>query len=115
MCKDIYIHIYMYIYMCTYMYIHAHVCACVCVWWCKYTHVYHALIFAPQRWEQVQPVVERDASAGNRTRVTSMATMYSTTRPLMPDALVALGSWAHRRTQANSCMGARIGKHRSKE
>ena len=25
----------------------------------------------------------RDASAGNRTRVTSMATMYSTTRPLM--------------------------------
>ena len=24
------------------------------------------------------------ASAGNRTRVTSMATMYSTTRPLMP-------------------------------
>ena len=25
-----------------------------------------------------------DASAGNRTRVTSMATMYSTTRPLMP-------------------------------
>ena len=26
------------------------------------------------------------ASAGNRTRVTSMATMYSTTRPLMPAA-----------------------------
>ena len=25
-----------------------------------------------------------NASAGNRTRVTSMATMYSTTRPLMP-------------------------------
>ena len=25
-----------------------------------------------------------DASAGNRTRVTSMATMYSVTRPLMP-------------------------------
>ena len=29
------------------------------------------------------------ASAGNRTRVTSMATMYSTTRPLM--LLVSLG------------------------
>jgi hypothetical protein len=27
---------------------------------------------------------KRNASAGNRTRVTSMATMYSTTRPLMP-------------------------------
>ena len=27
--------------------------------------------------------VLQDASAGNRTRVTSMATMYSTTRPLM--------------------------------
>jgi hypothetical protein len=26
----------------------------------------------------------QNASAGNRTRVTSMATMYSTTRPLMP-------------------------------
>ena len=26
---------------------------------------------------------EENASAGNRTRVTSMATMYSTTRPLM--------------------------------
>ena len=26
----------------------------------------------------------KDASAGNQTRVTSMATMYSTTRPLMP-------------------------------
>ena len=28
--------------------------------------------------------VHRNASAGNRARVTSMATMYSTTRPLMP-------------------------------
>ena len=28
-------------------------------------------------------VKAQDASAGNRTRVTSMATMYSTTRPLM--------------------------------
>ena len=27
--------------------------------------------------------VSKSASAGNRTRVTSMATMYSTTRPLM--------------------------------
>ena len=27
--------------------------------------------------------LERHASAGNRTRVTSMATMYSATRPLM--------------------------------
>ena len=26
----------------------------------------------------------KSASAGNRIRVTSMATMYSTTRPLMP-------------------------------
>ena len=34
-----------------------------------------------------RPTVEREnASAGNRTRVTSMATMYSTTRPLMLDA-----------------------------
>ena len=28
--------------------------------------------------------VHRSASAGNRARVTSMAAMYSTTRPLMP-------------------------------
>ena len=30
-------------------------------------------------------MTNKSASAGNRTRVTSMATMYSTTRPLMPD------------------------------
>ena len=30
----------------------------------------------------------KSASAGNRTRVTSMATMYSATRPLMPDISV---------------------------
>ena len=35
-------------------------------------------------------VNESNASAGNRTRVTSMATMYSTTRPLMLLALEAM-------------------------
>ena len=36
--------------------------------------------------QSFSPIVDRhwkSASAGNRTRVTSMATMYSTTRPLM--------------------------------
>ena len=37
------------------------------------------------------PCAGKNASAGNRTRVTSMATMYSTTRPLM-----LLGHFWHR-------------------
>ena len=36
----------------------------------------------PRMWQQGGSA-RQDASAGNRTRVTSMATMYSTTRPLM--------------------------------
>ena len=36
----------------------------------------------PRMWQQGGSAWQ-DASAGNRTRVTSMATMYSTTRPLM--------------------------------
>ena len=34
-------------------------------------------------WKQM-----KNASAGNRTRVTSMATMYSTTKPLMRATVV---------------------------
>ena len=55
----------------------------------------------PRDWEKTQPEKnkrnmnnywhvelqnhgQQNASSGNRTRVTSMATMYSTTRPMMP-------------------------------
>ena len=41
----------------------------------------------PRMWQQGGSAWQ-DASAGNRTRVTSMATMYSTTRPLMQDTSV---------------------------
>ena len=37
--------------------------------------------YASLRFQQSKP--GENASAGNRARVTSMATMYSTTRPLM--------------------------------
>ena len=37
----------------------------------------------------------QNASAGNRTRVTSMATMYSTTRPLMPVGMVSASCCMH--------------------
>ena len=62
-----------------YIYIHTGVVdVCVCVCWLS------ACIF---RWFCLRQAHEcnaaKSASAGNRTRVTSMATMYSTTRPLM--------------------------------
>ena len=41
----------------------------------------HPRLKPPSRHSQ--PLYSRHASAGNRARVTSMATMYSTTRPLM--------------------------------
>ena len=37
----------------------------------------------PERIDREYLLCDSNASAGNRTRVTSMATMYSTTRPLM--------------------------------
>ena len=40
--------------------------------------------FRPSR-PRTHVIAETNASAGNRARVTSMATMYSTTRPLMLD------------------------------
>ena len=47
------------------------------------------VLAAQHAWDICQPCAHtcskqaKNASAGNRTRVTSMATMYSTTRPLM--------------------------------
>ena len=46
----------------------------------------HSIITLPEPHTNYgQPPLGIDASAGNRTRVTSMATMYSATRPPMPD------------------------------
>jgi hypothetical protein len=39
--------------------------------------------FLTQKWTYIVKDIKRIASAGNRTRVTSMATRYSTTRPQM--------------------------------
>ena len=52
-------------------------------------HLYMVAAHVPGAWriEALRPFTGKcssmDASAGNRARVTSMATMYSTTRPLM--------------------------------
>ena len=81
MCLYIYICVYVCMYVCVYVYIHmqgGRGCVCVCVYW---------LIACFQNWFRLQQDrkcgAAKSASAGNRTRVTSMATMYSTTRPLM--------------------------------
>ena len=55
--------------------------------------VYIYLIRSALLWSSVPNVflcamLSKFASAGNQTRVTSMATMYSATRPLMPDERV---------------------------
>ena len=52
-------------------------CSSLCIFWpVPALHVWPG---DDERWKRAS----KSASAGNRTRVTSMATMYSTTRPLM--------------------------------
>ena len=53
--------------------------------------------------------ISTNASAGNRTRVTSMATMYSTTRPLMPTVCggLACGRFSGLGQRAHICTRGR--------
>ena len=53
----------------------------------------------------------KNASAGNRTRVTSMATMYSTTRPLMQLLQVLVLECAREGHRPRPTMDARVRRH----